>query len=189
MGTQVVSNGRPLPQVKVKVVDESGEECPPGHIGEIFIQSDGVSDGYIGDPDLTAQSFRDSWYRSGDAGFFDDGELFITGRVKDMIIVRGANLYAEDVEAVVHGVLPSVTCCAFGVRGASSEEVVLSLESLDGELTDDDVTAARTAVWRALGVSVEDVMRIAPGETPRTDTGKLQRHVLKRRYESEASKA
>jgi acyl-CoA synthetase (AMP-forming)/AMP-acid ligase II len=185
-GTQVLSNGAAMPGVQIRIVNEEGDDVASDRIGEIWIRSPGLAAGYKEEPDLTAAAFGDGWYRSGDAGFLDDGELFITGRIKDMLIVRGANLYAEDIEAVVHAAVPSVTCCAFGVQGASSEEVVLTLESLEGKLAQHSVAEARTAVWRTMGISVLEVVEMAPGTTPRTDSGKLQRRVLKARYEAGA---
>jgi len=91
----VVSSGKCLPNNEVRIVSEKAESLPDDHVGEILIRSDSMLDGYYNRADLTALSLRDGWYWSGDLGFLLAGELYVTGRKKDLIIVSGKNIYPQ----------------------------------------------------------------------------------------------
>jgi acyl-CoA synthetase (AMP-forming)/AMP-acid ligase II len=97
------SSGRLLPNHEIRIVSDSGEPLRDGYVGEILIRSDSLFDGYYSRPDLTALAIIDGWYHSGDLGFLLDGELFVVGRKKDLLIVGGENLYPQDIEEIVGG--------------------------------------------------------------------------------------
>src|ERR1700678_1667402 len=110
--TQIVSCGTPLPGLDVKIVDPEGHfPLKPGHTGEIWVAGSGKCEGYWNNPELTLKQFRarlvddtpydDGYLRTGDIGFFHDGELYVCSRIKDMIILRGQNYYPHDIENVV----------------------------------------------------------------------------------------
>lgn len=179
---EFLSNGLPLPGVDLQICDAQGDESPEREVGQIIFRSPALVPGYFEDPEINAAAFVDGWYRSGDAGFLSEGELFITGRVKDMMIVRGRNVYPQDVENAVHAGVEDVTCCAFTVRGTSSEEIVLVVEAASA--VPDLRERAKAVIWRQLGLSVSDVVVVGAGGLPRTAAGKLQRHLMKSRYES-----
>jgi fatty-acyl-CoA synthase len=94
------SSGHPLPNNEVRIVSDSGELLDQGQVGEILIQSDSLFEGYYNRPDLTANAIVDGWYHTGDLGFYLEGELFVVGRKKDLIIVGGENLYPQDIEEI-----------------------------------------------------------------------------------------
>ena len=112
---ELVSVGRPLAGVEVEIRDAAGVSLPPGHVGHIFVRGASVMAGYFGRTDLTDQAIHDGWLDSGDLGFTQDGELFVCGRHKDIIVVRGANHAPEEFEAALES-LPGVrTGCAVAV--------------------------------------------------------------------------
>ncbi|MCL5995785.1 MAG: AMP-binding protein, partial [Chloroflexi bacterium] len=95
---KMLSAGRPLPNVQVRVLDDMLNDAPERHIGEIALRSDCMLTGYYNRPDLTEKAFHDGWYLTGDLGYLADGELYVTGRKKDLIIVGGKNVYPQDLE-------------------------------------------------------------------------------------------
>jgi acyl-CoA synthetase (AMP-forming)/AMP-acid ligase II len=97
----LVSSGRLLPNTKVRIASASGAVLASGDVGEILIQSDCLFAGYYNRPDLTAKAIVDGWYHTGDLGFYVDGELYVIGRKKDLIIVGGENIYPQDIEEIV----------------------------------------------------------------------------------------
>jgi acyl-CoA synthetase (AMP-forming)/AMP-acid ligase II len=90
-----------LPNTKVRIASASGAVLASGDVGEILIQSDCLFAGYYNRPDLTAKAIVDGWYHTGDLGFYVDGELYVIGRKKDLIIVGGENIYPQDIEEIV----------------------------------------------------------------------------------------
>lgn len=100
--SRLESAGRPLPYVAIKIVDEKGNAVPTGQAGEVVVQGPNVMKGYWNRPEQTAQVLQDGWYRSGDGGYLDDdGFLFLAGRIKDMIISGGENIYPLEIENVL----------------------------------------------------------------------------------------
>ncbi len=113
----MVSAGRPIANVEVKVVDPQGNPLPERAIGELALRSNCMLSGYYHRPDATEKAFRDGWYLTGDYGYLAGGEVFVTGRKKDLIIVGGKNIYPQDIEALamnVPGIHPG-RAVAFGI--------------------------------------------------------------------------
>ena len=119
------SAGRPVVGVEVRVTRPDGAECEPGEIGEITARGPNVSCGYWNQPEVTAEKFRDGWYRSGDLAYRDDTDhLFIIGRAGDVVISGGENIYAAEVEAALAGHPEVVECAVFAVPDAHWGETV-----------------------------------------------------------------
>jgi acyl-CoA synthetase (AMP-forming)/AMP-acid ligase II len=114
---RVMSSGRALKNTRLRVLDAHGMPLPEGRIGEIALQSDCMLTGYYHRPDADKEAFRDGWYLTGDLGFISDGELYVAGRKKDLIIVGGKNIYPQDIEALSYGVpgIHAGRSVAFGV--------------------------------------------------------------------------
>ncbi|HEX9418880.1 MAG TPA: hypothetical protein VGA81_07495, partial [Methylomirabilota bacterium] len=149
-------------------------------VGEILVRGASVMVGYDEDLAATAAAFHEGWLRTGDLGFRFDGELYVTGRRKDLIIVRGENLYAHDVEALAVEV-PGVwarQAMAVGVPGDGTEELVVFAETRTREPARCDVIvrAISESVAGTLGIAPLDVVLCRPGELPRTTSGKLERY-------------
>jgi long-chain acyl-CoA synthetase len=110
--TRVKSAGRPLPGIEIAIADPDGTMLPQGEVGEIFARSGGVMQGYWRDEEQSAQTLRHGWLHTGDGGYLDeDGFLFISDRLKDMIISGGENIYSIEVERAIH-LFPGVAQCA-----------------------------------------------------------------------------
>jgi fatty-acyl-CoA synthase len=179
--------GRPVPGLEIRIVDpDSGMPLREREVGELEIRGTSVTPGYYRRPDANAELFHDGWLRTGDLAYLLDGQLVMCGRIKDVIIVGGRNLFPEDVERAV-GQLESVRAgnvIAFGVegdRGRESLVVVAESRAADGELA-----AVRRQVAErvrdAVGVPARDILLVAPGSLPKTSSGKLQRSLCKRYY-------
>ena len=145
-GKEIVSVGRPLAGMGVEIRDDHGVALPPGRVGHIFVSGPSIMAGYFGRTDLTDQALHDGWLHTGDRGFIHDGELYVCGRQKDIVIVRGANHAPEEFEAALEG-LPGVrTGCAVAVGfvppGEDDEALAMLVE------TTSDATASSGARGR-----------------------------------------
>jgi fatty-acyl-CoA synthase len=179
--------GRPVPGLEIRIVDpDTGMALQEREVGELEIRGTSVTPGYYRRPDANAELFHDGWLRTGDLAYLLDGQLVMCGRIKDVIIVGGRNLFPEDVERAV-GQLEGVRAgnvIAFGVEGdRGRESLVVVAES---RALDDDLTAVRRLVAErvrdAVGVPARDIVLVAPGSLPKTSSGKLQRSLCKRYY-------
>jgi fatty-acyl-CoA synthase len=179
--------GRPVPGLEIRIVDpDTGVALREREVGELEIRGTSVTPGYYRRPDANAELFRDGWLRTGDLAYLLGGQLVVCGRIKDVIIVGGRNLFPEDVERAV-GQLEGVRAgnvIAFGVEGdRGRESLVVVAES---RAVDDDLTAVRRLVAErvrdAVGVPARDIVLVAPGTLPKTSSGKLQRSLCKRYY-------
>lgn len=184
----MVSSGRPIVGTRIKVVDAKGHPLPDRIIGEIAIQSNCMLSGYFNRADLTQNAFQDGWYLTGDLGYIADGELFVTGRMKDLIIVGGKNIYPQDLERLANEV-PGVHAgrvVAFGVYSeeAGTEEVVLLAE------VDEDQPHPRQSIADQIRTSVNSgsdiVLRyievLDRGWLLKTSSGKMARGANREKY-------
>jgi fatty-acyl-CoA synthase len=179
--------GPPVPGLEIRVVDpESGSPRVDREVGELEIRGTSVTPGYFGRADLTAELFHDEWLRTGDLAYLLDGELVMCGRIKDVIIVGGRNVFPEDVEraAATSDGVRAGNVIAFGVDTKGKEGVVVVAETKG----DDHATTRRSVAERvraAIGLPPKDVVLVMPGSLPKTSSGKLQRSLCRERYLSE----
>ncbi len=192
---QGVSLGTVLGDQRLSIVDgETGRRRPVGVEGEIWLSGPSVAAGYWGrsDPALRAVLHDDPerhYLRTGDLGCLDNaGELVVTGRITDMIIIRGRNIYPQDLEQAaeqIAGVRPGGTA-AFGFESAGQEVVGLACEVRPDAETDTDANLIAAAVRQALSeayeISVAALILLAPGQLPKTSSGKIQRHACREAY-------
>ncbi|MQY17133.1 AMP-binding protein [Nocardia macrotermitis] len=175
----VAGVGAPVAGMRLRVVDpDAGIALPDGEVGEIRIRGDAVTGGYLtADPARTAELFADGWLRTGDLGYLRDGELFVTGRSKDMITVRGVNYYAQDVEAAVGdlGGIHRGRCTA--TTDPDDADIIALIVETDytGTAAHDLVTAVEARVAARLGLAAVRVYLAAPRSIPRTSSGKPRR--------------
>lgn len=188
---KMMSSGRPLENVKVRVIDKDGSEVSERVIGEIAIQSDCMLTGYYNRPDLTEKAFRDGWYLTGDYGYIHNGEVFVSGRKKDMIIVGGKNVYPQDLEALTYEVagVHSGRSVAFGMfdEDQGTEEVVIIAE-VDSEDEDEQqkiADAIRAHVTKNSAIAVRYVKVVGPKWILKTSSGKTARSANKEKFLSE----
>jgi acyl-CoA synthetase (AMP-forming)/AMP-acid ligase II len=188
-GREIVSVGRPLPGFALSLRDDAGREVPEGKIGQVWIQGPSLMDGYLGDPEATTRAFREGWLDTGDLGFLYGGELYLTGRAKDLIILRGRNHSPEEIERAIEGVPGVRAGCAVAAswlpEGASGETLALFVEASRGATAEQQAAlpdACRAAVLGATGLPLDRVEVLEPGTLPRTSSGKLRRGETLRLY-------
>jgi fatty-acyl-CoA synthase len=180
--------GPPVPGLEMRVIDpETYEERPERHVGELLIRGTSVTPGYYKRPAETKQLFHDGWLRTGDLAYLLDGELVLCGRIKDVIIVGGRNVFPEDIERAIGGLAGVRTgnVIAFGMEGYKGKEsVVVAAEVRAGE--DLDLDAIRHAIHHrtlaVCGLPPRDVMLVRAGTLPKTSSGKLQRSLCRQLY-------
>jgi fatty-acyl-CoA synthase len=181
---ELVNCGRSFPEHEIAVVDvETGKRLGDREIGEIITRGPSVCAGYYQEPELTAAAFRDGWLHTGDLGYVVGGEVFICGRLKDMIIVRGRNFYPNDLEWVVSE-LPGVrrgNVVAFGVDVAGEEQLVIAAEGFGSE-ADALKTAIAQAIVESFSLATHEVVIVPQGTLPRTSSGKPQRRKTRDLY-------
>ncbi len=193
--TQIVSCGTPLPGLDVKIVDSEGHfALKPERTGEIWVAGSGKCRGYWNNPELTLKQFRarlvddtpydDGYLRTGDIGFFHDGELYVCGRIKDMIILRGQNYYPHDIENVVEkssGLIRHNCVAAFQIQ-EDSEPALAIVAEVKNPRALPDARKIAAAVRNYLNVEVAVISLIAPRAIPRTSSGKIMRHKTKQMW-------
>jgi acyl-CoA synthetase (AMP-forming)/AMP-acid ligase II len=190
---RMMSSGRTLSNTRLRVLDENGQDVPAGTVGEIAIQSDCMLTEYYNRPEITAKAFIDGWYLTGDYGYLSQGELFVTGRKKDMLIIGGKNIYPQDIEAIaseVPGVHPG-RLVVFGVFNPRSgtEDVVLVAE-VDIEDEDARLLVAdqiRQHVTKHSDIALRFVHVVAPKWILKTSSGKTARSANKEKFLQETT--
>ena len=171
----LVSVGRPVRGIRLRLVDPAGAVCGPGRLGEIQIAGPAVTSGYYGDPAATAEAFDGAWLRTGDLGLQLDGDLFVTGRRKEMIIVNGQNHFPEDAESLARE-QPGVhrgRCVAYA--DDAGERLVVAVEIAPGDDPDTVAGQVHRVLSDRLGLAAVRVHPLRPGRLPRTTSGKWQR--------------
>jgi amino acid adenylation domain-containing protein len=193
----LVGCGAPCVGQQVAIIDaETGAACEPGRIGEICVAGPSVAQGYWRQPDATAATFVSSLdiagaspaLRTGDLGFLHDGQVFITGRLKDLIIIRGRNHYPQDIELTVeqsHPALRPAAGAAFSVTTAGEERLVI-VQEVERQQRQIDVEAVAHTIRQAVadqhGLQCYAIALIKVGSLPKTSSGKVQRHLCRAQF-------
>ncbi|WP_051817144.1 non-ribosomal peptide synthetase [Kitasatospora sp. NRRL B-11411] len=186
----VVSCGLPYPGFAMRVVDEQDRVVPEGTAGRLQVRGTSITCGYHDNPEQNAEAFdAEGWFETGDLAYLLGGELFLTGRAKDVIIINGVNHYSHEIEAVAEE-LPYVersftaACAVRSDPAASTDALALFVHLAPGQ---DEATALRELrgkVTRETGVSPAYLLPVAADEIPKTEIGKIQRTLLRRRFEA-----
>ena len=179
--------GKPIPGLNIRVVDPTtGKECRDREVGELQIRGSSVTPGYYQRPDATEELIVDGWLRTGDLAYLTDGKMVMCGRIKDVIIVGGRNIYPQDIEKVVGDVegIRTGNVIAFGQEGRNRKQHVVVV----AETRFDDVASLAREVTHAvteeIGVPPRHVVLVEAGTIPKTSSGKLQRSACRRMFES-----
>ena len=195
---ELVSCGQTRQDMCVKIVDpQTSIECPPDRIGEIWISGSSVAQGYWNRSLESEKTFQatiadtqqGAFLRTGDLGFMRDGELFITGRLKDLIIIRGQNYYPQDIERTIetsHPALKPGSSAAFAVEIKKMERLIVVQEIERSYLRKLDVEVIignlREAVTAEHGLQVYATVLVKPGTIPKTSSGKIKRHACSNQF-------
>jgi acyl-CoA synthetase (AMP-forming)/AMP-acid ligase II/acyl carrier protein len=183
---QLVSEGRAIPYCRVRIADDEDRELPADRIGHVHITGDNVTRGYYEDSQANAAAFSaDGWLRTGDLGLMHAGELYISGRAKEIIFVNGQNYYPHDLEAIAQRApgleLGKVVAAGVRPRGAEIEQLVVFV--LHRGSLEDFLPLARQVsrlINEQTGLEVAEVVPVK--RIPKTTSGKIQRHLLEENY-------
>jgi len=193
---RVVGCGQNLPDQQIVIADpETCCVCPPDRIGEIWVRGPSIALGYLNQPEATERTFRaylrdtgeGPFLRTGDLGFMRDGELFVTGRIKDLLIVRGVNYYPQDIEETVqrsHQRLRRDCGAAFAIDVDGKQELVIVQELERHRFADfqEIFAAIRCAVAREHDLHPFAIALLKAGSIPKTSSNKIQRHACRQGY-------
>ena len=177
--SEFASVGTPFPDVELEIRGSSGETLGEREVGEIFLRGPMLMDAYLDDPERTDEVLVDGWLRTGDLAYQAGGDTFVTGRVKDMIIVRGQNFFPEDIERIVERI-PGVRkgcSAAVALRRRETEGIGLVVETRLESVADKESCERQISreMWRETGLIPDRVLLVPPGSLPKTTSGKLQR--------------
>ena len=192
---KMMSSGFPLENVLIRILDENGNDLPDNVIGEVALKSDCMLTGYFNRPDLTEKAFRNGWYLTGDYGFISEGELFVSGRKKDMIIVGGKNVYPQDLEMLSYEV-PGVHAgrsVAFGMydEEQGTEEVVIIAEGDSEDVAEQQriADALRAHITKNSAIALRHVKVVGPKWILKTSSGKTARSANREKFLEELQKS
>ncbi len=176
----LLSAGRPITGLEVRIIDRQGQSLPEDRVGEISVTGDCLFDGYFKLPGETQKKLRDGWYQTGDLGFLHAGELYVTGRKNDLIIVHGKNFYAHELEHLVNqvpGVHPGRNVATGLFRPEVGTEEIIIIAETDPNNANQPalITAIKESLLNESGLLVFDVHLVSAGWLIKTTSGKLSR--------------
>ena len=195
-GKAIVGCGMSFTGESIAIVDPAtGERCDGNRIGEIWVAGANIARGYWNNPVATEAGFAGklpgddrAYLKTGDLGFLDDNELYVVGRVKDLIIIRGRNYYPTDIEQTVeasHPLVRAASTAAFAIEADGIEQLAIAVEVERGfreAMADDLIVAVRQAVADQHEVEISTIALLKPGALPRTSSGKIQRSLTRDQY-------
>src|SRR5579859_3117470 len=195
LSAEMLSCGRAIPRCEIRIVDDGRKALPERHVGEVAVRSDSMLSSYYKRDDLTAQVMFDGWYLTGDLGYLANGELYITGRKKDLIIVGGKNVYPQDLEAIaneVSGVHPG-RVVAFGVPderlGTEAIVIVVEAETEDEDKRSEIGREVRMRVAQQTETAVSNVLLVDAKWLYKTSSGKIARGANREKYLEEMGRS
>jgi len=188
---KMMSSGRPLENVNIRILDESGKDVPERVIGEVTLQSDCMLTGYYNREDITKKALVDGWYLTGDYGYIANGEVFVSGRKKDMIIVGGRNVYPQDLEALTYEI-PGVhggRSVAFGMfdetQGTEEVVIIAEVDSEDPMEQQKIADEIRKHITKNSAIALRYVKVVDPKWIIKTSSGKTARLTNREKFMKE----
>jgi acyl-CoA synthetase (AMP-forming)/AMP-acid ligase II len=183
---ELVNLGRTLDHCEVLVADEHDHAVPEDTVGNVLVKGENVTAGYYGKADVTSAAFHGDWLRTGDLGFLHRGDLYITGRSKDIIFINGMNYYAHDLETValqLEALSPGkVVISGFFDEEEGHDRLLVFLVGADNETNNALCLRIKNHFATIIGLSAETFILLRSNEIPRTSSGKIQRYKLVERY-------
>jgi acyl-CoA synthetase (AMP-forming)/AMP-acid ligase II len=189
-GRRLPAVGPPVPGVEMQLRDDQGQALRDGRVGRVMVRGSSITRGYYNDPELSARTIRSGWLDTGDLGFLYGGNLYIAGRAKDLIIIRGRNYAPQEIERLLVGLRGLNAGCwvAVGCQiEGHGEQLILLAERESGSTRPDAevVGAIKERILAGVALTPYDVRLLAPGTLPRTSSGKLRRSEALHLYETE----
>lgn len=183
----VVNCGKAFSQHELRIVDKDGHSCPDRKIGEIITRGPSIAAGYFNDVPASSETFKDGWLYTGDLGYLVDQDLYVCGRIKDLIFVLGRNYYPSDLESAASSVEGIRKGCvaAFSVSPPKKEieQVVICAETrLPSKHFEELKDKIQTRILHEIGLKIDESVILSAGTLPKTSSGKIQRHVCVERY-------
>lgn len=183
---ELVRLGRPLQHCELQIVNDKNQPVEEGKVGNIQVRGDNVTSGYYLNPELTEASFHHGWFVTGDLGFIFKGDLYITGRRKDIIFINGTNYYAHDLEEIACR-LSGISAGRLVFAGYFDEKygrdrIVAFMVGSGKEAVKESFTLIEENFKRSLGLSIDHLVPVKSQDIPRTSSGKLQRYKLISRF-------
>ena len=185
---EIVACGRPVPGHEIRIVDEAGREVQERRVGRLEFRGPSATSGYFHNEAKTRELFRDGWLDSGDQAYIANGDVFITGRIKDIIIRAGQHVYPQELEEAVGDIAGAIkgAVAAFGVHDpvSGTERIVLLAETAQTATAELELlkARARAVVTEIIGSPPDDIVFVEPGTVPKTSSGKICRAVAKEHY-------
>jgi fatty-acyl-CoA synthase len=181
---ELVSCGRTFDEHEIKILDEGGRALPEGKVGEIVFRGPSVTPGYFQNSEASRQLLKGGWLHTGDLGFILKGDLYISGRQKDLVIINGRNYPPQAIEWVIEEIagIRKGSVVAFSVNGNSTERLIIIAETTMTETAELE-QAVTEQVRSAFGLPVYRVVLVGRGSIPKTSSGKLQRRKTKALFE------
>jgi len=181
-----ISVGRAIPGSEIEIFDEDGRPLPERRIGEIVVRGPSVMKGYANQPEETARVLAGGYLHTGDLGYIAEGQLFITGRSKDLIIRYGRNYYPNDIEAEVAqvGDVMKGSCAAFSIEegGAVTVVIVAETRETDPAAMESLTMRIKERISDAFLFTPDNVVLVPRGAIPRTTSGKVRRNECRRAF-------
>ncbi len=181
---ELVSCGRTFPGHEIRILNDRGKPLPEGQVGEIVFRGPSVTPGYFQNPEASRQLLQGGWLHTGDLGFILNGDLYVSGRQKDLVIINGRNYPPQAIEWIVEEIagIRKGSVVAFSVNGDSTEKLVIIAETTMTN-SEELALAIGNQVRSALGLAVHKVVLVGRGSIPKTSSGKLQRRQTKALFE------
>ena len=185
---EIVACGRPVPGHEIRIVDDAGREVEERREGRLEFRGPSATSGYFRNEAKTRELFRDGWLDSGDRAYMANGDVFITGRIKDIIIRAGQHVYPQELEEAVGDIAGLIkgAVAAFGVTDPASgtERIVILAETAQADAAEWEAlkARARTVVAGIVGSPPDDIVLVEPGTVPKTSSGKIRRAAAKEHY-------
>ena len=183
---QLVNLGKPLTHCSILLVDEDLNPVSEGVVGQILVQGAQVTSGYYHDPLQTAEALQQGWLHTGDLGFVYDGDLFVMGRLKDVIFINGINLYAHDLEQMVLSLkeVPDgkLVMAGYFDEQEGRDKVILFMVAPPNEASRTLFRRIQQVFLQSIGLLVDTFIPIRSADIPRTSSGKIQRYKLVNRF-------
>jgi fatty-acyl-CoA synthase len=184
---RIVGCGRSFPGHAIRIVDDEGRPLPERAVGAIAARGPSVMKGYFEDPIATDEVMHDGWLHSGDVGYMADGQLFVCGRTKDLIIRHGRKYHPPDLESAIAG-LPGISpsgVVVFGItRLEEPDQVIAVIEARASRVHAELLELARQRVRETAGLELDRIIIARPGTVPRTTSGKVRRATVRERFQA-----